>query len=73
MRLEAVPRGEPAAVIGDRERQEMELEVGNSHAGARADEAAGLEMVGRAEAVAAGRASAGRSGACAQGLTANRA
>ena len=53
MRLEAVLAGERRAVIGDRHRQEVELDVGIAHAGARADEAAGLEMIGGAEAAPA--------------------
>ena len=53
MRLEAVLAGQRRAVIGDRHRQEMELNVGVANAGARADEAARLEMVGGAEAAPA--------------------
>ena len=53
MRLEAVLFGQRRAVIGDGHRQEMELNVGIANAGARADEAAGLEMIGGAEAAPA--------------------
>ena len=54
MGLKTVLPGEHGAVVGDRHRQEMELDVGVSHALARPDEAAGLEMVGGAEAAPAG-------------------
>ncbi len=53
MRLEAVLARQRRAVIGDGHRQEMELNVGIANAGARADEAAGLEMIGGAEAPSA--------------------
>ena len=49
MRLKAMLARERRAVVGDRHRQEMELDVGIAHAGARADEAAGLEMIRGAE------------------------
>src|SRR5208282_5558106 len=55
MGLEAVLPGERRAVVGDRHRQEMELDVGMADARARADEAAGLEMIGGAEAASAGQ------------------
>ena len=45
MGLKAMLAGEGRAVVGDRHRQEMELDVGVANAGARADEAAGLEMI----------------------------
>src|SRR5277367_6177917 len=50
MRLEAVLFRQGRAVIGDGHRQEMELNVRVANAGARTDEAAGLEMIGGAEA-----------------------
>ena len=53
MRLESVLARQLRAVIGDSHRQEMELNVGIANARARADEAAGLEMIGGAEAAAA--------------------
>ncbi len=53
MRLETMPVRHRAAVIGDGERQEMELNVGIGDAGAAADETAALEMVGRAKPVLA--------------------
>ena len=49
MHLEAVRGRRGAAVIADRRRQEVQLQVGVGDAGARADEGAGLEMVGGAE------------------------
>ena len=52
MCLEAVPVRQRLAVIADGKRQEMILDVGPLGAGAAADEAAALEMVARAEAVA---------------------
>ena len=52
MRLEAMLSRQRRAVIGDGHRQEMELNVGITNAGARADEAPGLEMIGGAEAAA---------------------
>ncbi len=55
MGLKAVFPGQRRAVIGDRHRQEMELDVGIAHARARADEAAGLEMIGGAETAPAGQ------------------
>ena len=53
MRLEAVLAGERRAIIGHSHRQEMELDIGIANAGARADEAARLEMVRGAEAAPA--------------------
>ena len=53
MGLKAMLAGKRRAVVGDRHRQEMELDVGVANARARADEAAGLEMIGGAEALAA--------------------
>src|SRR5579863_10220536 len=53
MSLKAVLPRERRTVIGDRHRQEMELNVGVADAGARADEASGLEVVGGAEAAPA--------------------
>src|SRR5207244_11120013 len=49
--LDAGLAGERRAVVAHRERQEMELDVRVAHASAAADEAAGLEVVARAEAV----------------------
>ena len=46
MRLEAVLGGQRTAVIGHGEREEVVLDVGVADAGAGADEAAALEMVG---------------------------
>ena len=60
MGLEPVLARQPAAVIGDRERQEVELEVGILDPRPAPDEAAGLEMVGRAEALGLHASSAGR-------------
>jgi hypothetical protein len=53
MRLKAVLLRERRAVVGHRHRQEMILDVGIGDARAAADEAAGLEMIGGAEAVLA--------------------
>ena len=53
MGLKAVLARQGRAVVGDRHRQEMELDVGVANARARADEAAGLEMIGGADALAA--------------------
>ncbi len=50
VRLEAVLVDLLPAVVGDRDRQEVVLQVRVLHAGAAADEAAGLEVIGRAEA-----------------------
>jgi hypothetical protein len=51
--LVAMLGGKLAAVIGHGQRQEMILDVGKTDAGTAANETAGLEMVGGAEAVAA--------------------
>ena len=53
MRLKAVLLRERGAVVGHGERQEVVLDVGIGHARTAADEAAGLEVVGRAESVMA--------------------
>ena len=60
VRLEAVLVDLLLAVVADRDRQEMVLQVGMLDAGAAADEAAGFEMVGRAEALAEAAAIRGR-------------
>ena len=52
VRLEAVLVDLVLAVVADRDRQEMVLQVGMLDAGATPDEAAGFEMIGRAEALA---------------------
>src|SRR5947209_5830269 len=52
MGLKSVLSCEAAAVIGNRQREEVELQVGSTDPGARADEAADLEMIGRAESAA---------------------
>jgi hypothetical protein len=53
MRLEAVLGRKRFSVIGDGERQEMILDIGVANTGTAADEAAALEMIGRAEPVLA--------------------
>ncbi len=52
VRLEAVLVDLVLAVVADRDRQEVVLQVGMLDAGAAPDEAAGFEMVGRAESLA---------------------
>src|SRR5262245_15630936 len=52
MGLEAMTRLRRAAVVARRDRQEVILQVRMLDAGAAADEAAGLEMVGRTDAAA---------------------
>ena len=49
MSLEAVLASQRRAVVGDGHRQEMELNVWIVNAGARADKAASLKMIGGAE------------------------
>ena len=53
MGLKAVLAGERRGVIGDGKREEVKLDVRIADAGARADEAASLEMIRGAEALAA--------------------
>src|SRR5215471_11541419 len=45
MHLEPVLRNDSAPVVADRERQEMVLDVGPTHARARTDKGAAFEMV----------------------------
>ena len=52
VRLEAMLRGERGAVVADGHGQEVVLDVRVRNARLAADEAAGLEMVGRSEAIA---------------------
>ncbi len=53
MGLKPVLARQTRAVVAHRERQEMKLDVGMRHSRLRADEAARLEMIGRAVAVVA--------------------